>query len=113
MQTVNRADEDEKRCKKCRPAELVPAMAETMGLVCMAEAQAVIGFRAEAKGSLPGTVASLMVGASGEQAAKLLECVACSQSARGRFRSRLVLAHACIYVCRAAVAHSQERQPST
>ena len=40
-------------------------MAETMGLVCMAEAQAVIGFRAEAKGALPGTVASLMVGASG------------------------------------------------
>ena len=44
-------------------------MAETMGLVCMAEAQAVIGFRAESKGSLPGTVASLMVGASGNQTA--------------------------------------------
>ncbi len=41
-------------------------MAETMGLVCMAEAQAVLGFRAETKGSRPGTVATLMVGASGE-----------------------------------------------
>lgn len=40
-------------------------MAETMGLVCMAEAQATIAFRAESKGSLPGTVASLLVGASG------------------------------------------------
>ena len=106
-QADSRADEDEEGCKGCRPAELVPAMAETMGLVCMAEAQAVIGFRAEAKGSLPGTVASLMVGASGEQAAIPLECVACSPTS-SRAVSGQAAPGACAYRYQAAVAQSQE-----
>lgn len=45
-----------------RPAELSPRVAAAMRHLCLAEAQAVMAFKAYCKGSRPGTVAAVYAG---------------------------------------------------
>lgn len=57
-----------------RPAEMVPAMSSCFEQICLGEAQAVFAYHAARKGSSPGAVASLQMGASDifEKASKIL-----------------------------------------
>lgn len=47
-----------------RPAELVPAMSECMGKVCLAEAQCLVAFRAHEKRNSISVITALHTGAS-------------------------------------------------